>query len=32
MLSYRVFGLGHMGLANALGIITLALVALHATC
>ena len=27
MLSYRVFGLGHMGLANALGIITLALVA-----
>jgi multiple sugar transport system permease protein len=27
MLSYRVFGLGHMGLANALGIVTLALVA-----
>ena len=27
MLSYRVFGLGHMGLANALGIITLGLVA-----
>jgi multiple sugar transport system permease protein len=27
MLSYRVFGLGHMGLANALGMITLALVA-----
>jgi len=27
MLSYRVFGLGRMGLANALGIITLALVA-----
>ena len=28
MLSYRVFGLGHMGLANALGMVTLALVAL----
>jgi multiple sugar transport system permease protein len=28
MLSYRVFGLGHMGLANALGMITLALVVL----
>ena len=28
MLSYRVFGLGHMGLVNALGMITLALVAL----
>jgi multiple sugar transport system permease protein len=28
MLSYRVFGLGHMGLANALGMITLALVIL----
>ena len=27
ILSYRVFGLGHMGLANALGIITLGLVA-----
>jgi multiple sugar transport system permease protein len=27
MLSYRVFGLGHMGLANALGIITLGMVA-----
>jgi flagellar biogenesis protein FliO len=27
MLSYRVFGLGHMGLANALGMVTLALVA-----
>jgi multiple sugar transport system permease protein len=26
MLSYRVFGLGHMGLANALGIVTLGLV------
>ena len=26
MLSYRVFGLGHMGLANALGMVTLALV------
>ena len=28
MLSYRVFGLGHMGLANSLGMVTLALVAL----
>ena len=28
MLSYRVFGLGHMGLVNALGMVTLALVAL----
>jgi multiple sugar transport system permease protein len=28
MLSYRVFGLGHMGLANALGMVTLALVTL----
>jgi multiple sugar transport system permease protein len=28
MLSYRVFGLGHMGLVNALGMLTLALVAL----
>ena len=27
MLNYRVFGLGHMGLANALGMVTLALVA-----
>lgn len=27
MLSYRVFGLGHIGLANALGMVTLALVA-----
>ena len=28
MLNYRVFGLGHMGLANSFGMITLALVAL----
>jgi multiple sugar transport system permease protein len=28
MLNYRVFGLGHMGLANSFGIVTLALVAL----
>ncbi len=28
MLSYRVFGLGHMGLANSLGMVTLAIVAL----
>ena len=28
MLNYREFGLGHMGLANAIGIVTLALVAL----
>ena len=28
MLSYRVFGLGHMGLANALGMVTLGLVVL----
>jgi multiple sugar transport system permease protein len=28
MLSYRMFGLGHMGLVNALGMLTLALVAL----
>jgi multiple sugar transport system permease protein len=27
MLNYRVFGLGHMGLANAFGMVTLALVA-----
>ena len=32
MLSYQVFGLGHMGLANALGMITLALVASSVTC
>jgi multiple sugar transport system permease protein len=28
MLNYRVFGLGHMGVANAIGIVTLALVAI----
>jgi multiple sugar transport system permease protein len=28
MLNYRVFGLGHMGLANSFGMVTLALVAL----
>jgi multiple sugar transport system permease protein len=28
MLNYRAFGLGHMGVANAIGIVTLALVAL----
>src|SRR5262245_38600747 len=28
MLNYRVFGLGHMGLANAFGMVTLVLVAL----
>jgi multiple sugar transport system permease protein len=28
MLNYRVFGLGHMGLANAFAMVTLALVAL----
>jgi multiple sugar transport system permease protein len=27
MLNYRVFGLGHMGMANAIGVVTLALVA-----
>jgi multiple sugar transport system permease protein len=28
LLNYRIFGLGHMGIANAVGIVTLALVAL----
>ncbi|HWT83923.1 MAG TPA: sugar ABC transporter permease [Candidatus Methylomirabilis sp.] len=28
LLNYRVFGLGHMGMANAVGIVTLALVAI----
>jgi multiple sugar transport system permease protein len=27
LLNYRIFGLGHMGIANAVGIVTLALVA-----
>jgi ABC-type sugar transport system permease subunit len=27
MLNYRAFGLGHMGVANAIGIVTLVLVA-----